>query len=341
MNGKIVWRNLQLALGSMLLTSGGLAQLNVADAPLSLATGVTPNIILAIDDSGSMDAEVLMPTNDGALWWHTGDKSFVGRNTNDDLVAGVINFNAEGGANGTWKKYVYLFPNGTGTGNRVYDDGGNDHYAIPPTPNFAFARSPDFNKAYFNPEDIYLPWPSVGSNTFSNINPTSAPSDPTRGTSTFNLTQNIDNGSDNYKFKFYSGMRLPDGSTASSTETKKVSYYPATFYLKAPLPTTFGYSGTPLTGYAPNGTPTLYGYEIKSGNFSTTTAYTAMKQNFANWFSYYRKRHLATRTGVALSFFDVNNARVGEFTINSRGTISMKTLANSADRNSFYNTIYS
>jgi len=345
MNGNAALRWAQHTLVLMLLALGsnnGLAALDVADTPLSLATGVTPNIIIAIDDSGSMDAELLMPTNDGALWWHTGNESFMGLDKNDIAAPDTLNFNKVGGANGTWKKYIYLFPNGTGTGKRVYSDSNNDHYAVPPIPSFAFARSPDYNKAYFNPEDRYVPWPSVGSKSFSNITASSAPSDPNLGTSTFNLTADIDNDSGNHTFRFQQGMTIPNNiSVAGYPSDKKVKYYPATFYLKDPLPASYGYTGATLTGYAPNGSSTLIGYEIKSANFSTPAAYTAMMQNFANWFSYYRKRHLATRAGVAQSFFDVNNARLGEFTINNRSNVTMKTLANSDDRNSFYNTLYS
>ncbi len=343
MIAKPSWHNKIRALTSILLaltSPMALAALNVADTPLSFASGVTPNIIMAIDDSGSMDAELLMPTNDGALWWHTGSKSFTGRDKNDNAASGVLNFNKVGGADSTWKKYIYIFPNGTGTGKRVYGDSNNDHYAVPPTPAYAFARSPDYNKAYFNPADTYVPWPSVGSGTFSNIDPSNAPSDPTRGTFNFDLTQEISNNNDNRKFRLQPGMRF-DGTNVTTTESKEIAYYPATFYLIDPLPSEYGFTGTTLTGYAPDGSSTLYGYEIKSSNFSSAASYDAMMQNFANWFSYYRKRHLATRAGVALSFFDVNNARVGEFTINHRDPVTMKTLADSSDRNSFFDAIYS
>jgi len=341
MNGNAALRWTQRTLGPVLLaisSAYSLAEIDIADTPLSLATGVRPNIIIAIDDSGSMDAELLMPTNDGALWWHTGNKSFVGLDKNDAGAAGVLNFNKVGGADGTWKKYIYLFPNGTGAGKRVYGDDNNDHYAVPPTAQFAFARSPDYNKAYFNPDDSYLPWPSVGTNIFANITPASAPSDPSVGDFTFNLLPNINIATGS--FYFQTGMLLSNGNVATSAGSQIINYYPATFYLKEPLASDYGYTGTTLTGYTPDGASALYGYEIKSANFSTSAAYTAMAQNFANWFSYYRKRHLATRAGVALSFFDVNNVRLGEFTINNLRDVSMKTLANSADRNSFYDTLY-
>ncbi|HCS26215.1 MAG TPA: hypothetical protein DIW43_02105, partial [Spongiibacteraceae bacterium] len=200
-----------------------LAELSVSDTPLSLAAGVAPNIVLAIDDSGSMDAEILMPTNDGALWWHTGNESFVGLNAEDNEESAVINVNRQGGANGTWKKYVYLFPNGHGAaeGRRVYNDRSNDHFAVPPTAEFAFARSPDYNKAYFNPLDLYVPWPTVGSNSFSSVDPAAAPSDPVRGSFTFNLTADINAGGDNYTFRFFRGMTLPNGNTASGNSNRQ------------------------------------------------------------------------------------------------------------------------
>jgi type IV pilus assembly protein PilY1 len=162
--------------------------IDIAQTPLFLTVDVKPNIMVIVDDSGSMDSEVLFPTNDGALWWHTGNQSYTGLDNNDDSSAGTINFNKVGTAGDTWKKYVYLFPNGTATGDRVYADQTNDHYAIAPIPAYAYARSPDFNAAYFDPGETYEPWAGYGDTTFGQIDPTSAPSDPVRGTYRFNLT---------------------------------------------------------------------------------------------------------------------------------------------------------
>jgi len=64
--------------------------------------------------------------------------------------------------------------------------------------------------------------------------------------------------------------------TLSDNTSVAIRYFPATFYLKTTtaLPTGFGFTGAKLSGAAPDGT-SLYGYEIKSANFSTTAAYTA------------------------------------------------------------------
>jgi type IV pilus assembly protein PilY1 len=334
----------------------------LADKPLILQQPVKPNIILAVDDSGSMDSEVLLPTNDGAAWWHTGRQSFSGLDQNDVVVGGnTVNFNRAGNADATWKKYVYLFPNGqgsVGTGLRIYTDSTNDHFAIPPLPRFAWARSPRYNTAYFNPAITYEPWVSTSTWNFTNASPTAAPSDPVFGTFTFNLTANIESSSSNRTFKMHSGMVIPAGTyrkigsnswgtsstdqTLTSTVDVGIRYFPAVFYLNQSddLPAGYGFTGTTITGYAPDGVTPLVGYEIKPGNFVSTAAYDAAIQNFANWFTYHRKRHAATRGAIGKSFNPLSNMRVGAFRINNRVNVTMRDLSVASDKNAFINDIY-
>jgi len=341
--------------------------------PLFLGTSVKPNIMLAIDDSGSMDSEVLFASNDGALWWHTGDKSFIGHE-----AEGAVNFNTSGSANDTWKKYVYLFPNGTGAGNRVYGDSTHDHFAIPPLPQYAYARSAAYNKAYYDPSVTYAAWVDYGAVTYGNIAPTNAPSDPAIGTGTFNLTQDIRSSSANHIFKMFSGMTITKGTyyhdggwktatsdiTVTSTRNIGIRYYPATYYVKTVSGTysVRNASGQTVTGSCDRPDPVHYShFHRRPGDFSSTSAdalgpdggclkkveirpavasyagaatrtdcaaapvctYAEEMQNFANWFSYYRKRHLALRAGMASAFMGMNGIRVGVFTINNRTTVDM------------------
>ena len=101
-----------------------------SDVPLPAKKRPNPNLIFAIDDSGSMDNELSLNANDGAGWYYTAGltsgsgtvdgkttPSFWGLNQLDKQQAGVPNFNNGGNANGTWKKYVALFPNGYYNGN--------------------------------------------------------------------------------------------------------------------------------------------------------------------------------------------------------------------------------
>ena len=392
--------------------------LSLPDTPLFLSAGVQPNLIMAIDDSGSMDDEVLLPTNDGAAWWRTANasgncsaatgNSFVGciaDGTTDQPSAGRLNFNNAGNSSGTWKKFIHLFPNGCDGSNisaqRRLCDGTDDHFAIPPLPQFAWTRAFDHNSAYFNPATTYLPWPSEGGYTFSNSTPTNARFDPVfNSAQVINLTRDwagtnsadtaaacdnsLPNMGTNYNFRVYTGMTLPAGacirssSTSGSTgnwETVRtqgcavgvnngcytlegnnnrnytlannsavaIRYFPATFYLTSAsdLPTDYGYTALPLAGGIAPDDSALLGYEIKPGNFSDTAHYTAAIQNFANWFTYYRKRHQALRGGMGQSFAGLSGMRVAGFTItNNTANVTVNDINVAANRTALYTNFY-
>lgn len=360
------------AVFGLLAATSATADIAIETKPLFTTPAVIPALILAVDDSGSMDSEVLMKTNDGALWWHTGDKSFVGRNQNDAVEAGVINFNEGGVSGSTWKKYVYLFPNGTGqtSGRRAYSDSSNDHYAVPPIGDFAFARSPQYNMMYFDPAITYEPWPSLGGYTFNDADPTEAKTDPTRGSEIFDLTTDQISSESNHTFKLHSGMTLPVGTrkvsgsscqdpltapeAITSTKSQGLCYFPATFYLRetTPLPENFGYLASKSAGgadvvadgKAPDDS-TMIRYEIKPENFESSAAYDAAIQNFANWFTYYHKRHIATRGAIGHAFEDIYGFRIGSYKINTNPSSSLpyrdlSDVSSGGDRENFFYDIY-
>ena len=197
------------------------ATLNISDAPLFLVTPVKPALVVALDDSGSMDGEVIFPSNDGAAWWNTQEQSYIGQgfdaSEGEDVdIEGTINFNWNGGANRRWKKYVYLFPNGTGgnQGRRRYGDGDSDHFAIPPLPEYAWTRSPSYNAQYFRPDSTYPPYPDTDDRTFENIDPKNAPWDPIYGGENFDvdLTETIESDENNWLFRLYYGTVVPAGT---------------------------------------------------------------------------------------------------------------------------------
>lgn len=363
-----------------LLAVGPTWAAEISQVPLHSGIQVEPNVMLIVDDSGSMDSEVLLPSNDGALWWNTNDERFVGRGQDDGATIGVVNYNNAGSANGTWKKYVYLFPNGTATGARVYSDSTNDHYAVPPIAPYAFTRSPDYNGMYYDPQEDYLPWSSSGSETFFDADPESAPSDPVRGTGSLDLTTDLETDSGNWVFTMHDGMVIPagtyhdDGSgwstadadvTLDSDKAVGIRYYPATYYLKsasgtytingssgscaapdpahyltlASMPSTFSSSDVDALG--PDG-GCLVRYEIKSGQaFPSGRSYDAEMQNFANWFTYYRKRHLALRGSAGHAFADLDFLRAGGFRINSRALQGMWQFSDISEKVAFFDFLYS
>lgn len=379
----MIFRKLALtvATAGYLLAAGLPAQadhLDISQSPLFLIAPVKPALLMAIDDSGSMDGEVIMPTNDGALWWHTGDQSFTGRGVtsdgnNDTIEPGRINFNAAGGANATWKKFVYLFPNGHDGGGghrRNYPDSSHDHFAIPPLPAYAYTRSPAYNTVYFDPTEDYVPFPSQGSDSFLNADAEAAFYDQPRGNSTVNLTEPIQADDNNWVFRMYNGMVLPAGTTVKRAQSNTcsvidndffdtwrtlisnltiqsndcsvaVEYFPATFWLPAgELPADFGFTGTPLPGGRGPAGEVLLGYEIKPENFSSSAAYQDAIQQFANWFQYYRKRSLLTRAALGRAFSEVEFLRTGHFRINSRNNVTMQDLESAGNRADFFDWHY-
>ena len=407
----------------MTVQSANAAPLAIADTPLFLSTGVKPNLIMAIDDSGSMDFELLLRGNDGAAWWRIGasggctaatdNNSFLGcaaDGSTDVAASGSLNFNNAGNANATWRKFGYLFPNGYATGNtdrKRANDATYDHFSVPPLPEYAWSRSPEYNGAYFDPTNVYTPWPSGGGFTFTNASTTAARFDPVfTGAGTIDLTRDfagmvsvdtatscsdstLSSVNSDYHFRVYTGMTIPAGTCIRATNptgrkwevvaptgcqvnsttascfvitdgvpssyklandsSVAIRYFPATFYLSsanAP-PASYGYIGIPAAvGSAPNGS-VLNRYEIKRVNFDTDANYQAAIQNFANWFSYYRKRHQALRAGLGTAFLSLQATRVAGFTINSASgsppttpDVTMGDIDTAANRTALYTNFY-
>ena len=350
---------------------------NIDQNPLFLVPPVKPALIMAVDDSGSMDSEILVDANDGAMWWNSNNESFTGLGTNADGTGNVtdpgrINFNASGANNGTWQKYTYVFPNGnSGQDGRLL--GLNDHHGVPPLPQFAYARSPEFNAIYFNPEIEYPPWPSEGSQTFEDADELNAQADPERGSQIWNLTENKEENDEHWTFTFYEGMTIPSGTRIREAEDDHcdddidddefedwksvgsdiditeedcdvaISYYPATFWLSAgnPPPAEFGFKpGKKIAGgLAPDGSA-MEGYEIKLDNFTSTAKYNDAIQQFANWFQYYRKRVHLTRASMGRSFVDTEFLRLGFTTINSRNNVTMRDMEIGSQREAYFDWQY-
>ena len=142
---------LKLVLGISALTMmAGLsapasAALNLAEKPLYLGVPIKPAFIMALDDSGSMQWDVLSANQDGELVW--------GRDTAGGVDWGFFRNDgslrrADQGNNrtGDWLE-VFAIP-GRGTRRNT----------IPPVPHFGFARGPEFNPGYYDPGTSYLPW---------------------------------------------------------------------------------------------------------------------------------------------------------------------------------------
>jgi type IV pilus assembly protein PilY1 len=313
------------ALGALLGVSASRAT-NVAELPLKASVLAKPNVVFAMDESGSMDSELMIDGNFQGL--------FYGSYTSTDLYPGGQR--RTGAVSGDWALW-YLFPNGTGAGNRVYGDPHvNYGYGVPPTPEVAWTRSSDYNSIYYDSNRTYVPWApgwisGASATSFPAANGAAAKSHPVNGTATMALNANLTSTSSDWKFTFLAGMTIPAGATnvqcyfatfpgalPYTVPTSRglckaaLTYYPATFWKKEACTV----DGTDcVTNYDGQ---RLKRYEIKAGNtFPSGRSYADELQNFANWFTYYRKRRLMlgaamgevleTMTGLRMGVVDFNN----------------------------------
>lgn len=245
----------------------------LANAPLWLSDAVQHNVIVGIDDSGSMDFELLTTADDGVLWLNTDTGSFV-----DPSTETLYNTNV-GTVNN--RKTVYLFPNGANTA--AYNGkkwlSSSNHYAVPPIKNYAFSRSPEYNKAYYDPSVTYGPWPTYGGKSFSDASVTATAFEPDgtgyTGGGTIDLFQILDTSDSDkgaeWRFNIGSATMVCDelgnvgaacGGTAAFERDYK--YYPATYYLKQ---TTGTYTYEPAA--AAVSTSNSVTIEAESGTYSS------------------------------------------------------------------------
>lgn len=286
---------------------------DVATKPLRPEVLVKPNVVFAWDDSGSTDWELLLDTNSGVPWWNASTSTFFNPSTGRPYVST------------TGYSHSYLFPI-SGTGGKLFADNSANGLTVPPTAQFAALRSSAFNPIYYNPAVTYRPWADGHSGTaaitFANSNPTAAKSHPViAGSVTMNLTVNQTTPN----IYIQQNMRRPDNSLAGGLEQRAYTYFPATYWVIDSSCSVNDSSVSSNCVTAPDGRR-LRRVEIKPTNtadFPTTAAYDAAIQNFANWFTYYRKRKLMAVGSMGQVLEDLTGMRLGAVFFNNRTAPTM------------------
>jgi len=315
---------------------------DVAQLPLKASVLAKPNVIFGMDDSGSMDWEVLLDTSSGLLWWN-------GTTAWDTGTGKPLAYN------GSYYAYAYLLPVGTATGGQLYAYNSSYGLALPPTNQFAWLRSPTFNPLYYNTNITYPHWSPAyqggAPRTYPDATPSAAKSHPiVAAAPTLDVGTNWTSAAGNfntngYRFYVQAGMVVPAGARVKSSATDatgaactdvertltadqtvgagracwaSIPYYPATFWHAEAC--TLGADCV----NRPDGAGTLRRYEIKSGNtFPSSRSHAAELQNFANWFTYYRKRKLMLAASMGKVMEDISGLRMGVVPFNNHATVTM------------------
>ncbi len=314
-----------IALAVALICQPAGAALDIPTAPLQSAAAIPSNILYILDDSGSMQFE-MMP---------------------DDLV--IFPDNATTASQlGT---YLFPPPNRTIYGSDTYGWGNASQVLIPAFTDTSFQsfykRSSYNNNVFYDPTITYTPWVKYDGTSYGNVTPSAAPWHPANsGAGTINLTAQQTSTAN-----WITGTSLTSwNSICGWGGSCSHSYYPITFYVykgsgsTAAAASYIRYQIRGSTGYKQdlNGGSNTTVTSFNWGSVSRTVAEEA--QNFANWFSYYRSRTLAARAGSSIAFSKLGtNYRVGFTTINSSSfgdAIPTSGVFESTNRQTWFNNLF-
>jgi len=297
----------------------------LADEPLFLTNKAEPNIFFMVDDSGSMDFE--MSTDEITIDGIGGG-------------SGAMRADETGSGGGYWG-YFYV----TDVSDHAYTTLGENGYPVPTqeaVDALGFggtfmngiwrARNHNYNRMYYNPNETYKPWSGLD-NAGVAFPDAYIPSPTTwntrldpyiNGASTVNLTasQTV-------------ATRRPDHSTEGNDDrAMNFTYTPNRYWF---------WDDTNSNGTV-DATDSKTLVEIKSSNTKCTGGlnatvavqktgcmlrdYNDEMKNFANWWTYSRRREYAAKNALAEVVKNSGNVRMGIATINSNnGSSSEEPLA--------------
>jgi len=304
------------------------ATIELSDLPLFFAAGVDPNVFFEVDDSGSMDWEILT-----RAYWHFCDYDPDAPNDPWGFSGDTCNnFQRDNGrwdsvrsSGGSLADFEFLYHNsdasygqscgsGSGFGTTMYDCGT---ISGRPRPYFWDWRilSPDFNVLYYNPLATYKPWNGPCKTDKSpciDASFTGARSDPRQGKNGYTVTTGLDGVAwevwvDDKGFDPADGRPLRGGDINVTNIPNKVVDLWDTHERHT-------INGNTITidtiSYAPDSsgmnptvaTKTLSGSacftELKSNNSACNTI-AEVKQNVANWYQYARKRSFVAKGALS------------------------------------------
>jgi len=326
--------------------------LDIATNALEVANGAEPNVMILNDDSGSMDWTILA-TDDQGTYFITNQVTGIfgnfnfntqylyinpdGDNADDIFFAGVpFGFNPGQSFAGGLTDF-FTIP----TENAILDFNNTtldlDAAGYTNWRGVWRARTHHYNSSYYNPDVEYLPWEGSNNNNvvYSDVTPSSAPVDPylslgpavdltvSNGFTSNLFVNNITNFNSANDFFFsitdtiyppsyYEWVDTNDNNEVDEDDEHKLiqirdnttcSTY-ANVTVECP------------TSFSRAGTRTDCGGDGESESTTTCSASQEL-QNFANWYSYYRRRELTSKAAITRVLEPQSAVRVGIATINN------------------------
>lgn len=266
------------------------AAYEISDKPMTAQVSAGPPLIMfVLDDSGSMDFEIMTP-----------------------------------GSGGRYNDFPYLFDD-PGTDNEYKD---SDHKILEdPYRDKWHSQWYGYNKVYYNYTIDYNPWPKTTTHDLGDADPKNPRVDPIYENPTFDLSgEFITIGTVSVKRSHYYAVDDTNGNGAfDAGETVYLvnidpsSTPPTRTYYKATLGdnTVDG----DVTGLAEDTNPPdsikAVEYDDKGKAIGHLDAAEDL-QNFANWYSYYRRRELAQKASVSAIIDSVKGVKIGFYGLHTK-----------------------
>ncbi len=344
------------------------ASLTIADEPLFLSTSVTPNVFFELDDSGSMDWEILTVKH-----WHFCDYDRDAPNDNWGFTGDTCTSSLRD--NGLWSTYTgatspgdddledfeYIFVNsdnsysqGCSSNRQTLYSCGTDLATNPPYQHDWRILSSDFNVLYYDPKEKYEPWQGpclTDGSPCAAASFSAAKSDPRQGKAGYTVTTNLDG----FTYEVwvdtagYSGSQPERGGDINYIDTANNAIDLWDTHIQ------FTISGSTIiaktTKYAPTSSglnPTIT-TNILSGGEAALGGLTVaeVKTNVANWYQYSRKRSFVAKAGISAVVDLKPEFRYGLDTINQSSAFveAPAALSNNQTHNdallaSLYDTVW-
>lgn len=256
----------------------------IADSPLFLSNSVEPNVLFMIDDSGSMDWGLMTSEDSGIM--NVGCGYFYAQPAPDNDYFWVLATEEELMNQGVAAPYGGVWR----------------------------AWNKDYNRLYYDPTVTYSPWPGEDSNSalYADANPAAALFNPyTPGAGAQDLTTNTT----------YQTDYCPGGGGMFTVN----NYYPARYYTWTDSDTdglVDDDDAHALVEIRAGATVYIGGINRSDCAAAPSCTYNEEIQNFANWFSYYRKREYVAKAAYGQVIASARNLRMGMVTMHNNAGVN-------------------
>ncbi len=310
---------------------------NVANTPLFANSNVVPNVFFEVDDSGSMDWEVLTKPHWTAC---TYNRNFHSDSSNNSCSYGFSQYRADGlivnTVNGGATNIIYIYTSADG----AYNNAGLESFSNAEQQFDWRIFSSDLNVIYYNPVSTYLPWQGTG---LGNASFGAALSDPQPGTQGAGITRNLSGfvyevWEDTHGFSGAAPVRgtninRTDGAnqivdwwdehTRYTVESNKIEVERVTYNA----------NGDEVVNSLPDllNDGTVY---PELGNKTVAD----VQQNIANWYQYHRRRSFVTKAALGSVVTQNPGLRYGLSVINRSDLLFTELPGASATNFSIHNS---